>query len=92
VARLRRSPPRGRPPVANYIPLHSAVRDARWDTCNTANRAGLAFRALIAGAVERLYTSIRVKSKNWEGVMATRRARQRGSIRFTRGALWPERL
>ena len=87
MARLRGRPPGGRSPVANYIPLHSPVRDARWYTFNTANRAGLAFRALIAGAVERLYTSIRVKSKNWEGVMATRRARQRGSIRFARGAL-----
>ena len=48
VARLRGRLPRGRPPVAKYIPLHSPAPDARWYTSNPANRAGLAFRALIA--------------------------------------------
>ena len=33
MARLRGRLPRGRPPVANYIALHSPARDFRWYTC-----------------------------------------------------------
>jgi hypothetical protein len=38
MARLLGRPPRGRPPVAEYISLHSPARDARWGKFRIANR------------------------------------------------------